>query len=206
MAAASVADDADDGEGKGGAAPSRRRHRCRRFVGVEISGERAAEARANVLRAREAKEIPVHVSVEIICANALDETAVDYARATVLFLYLVPRGLRLIKPLVWPEVACGGGRRRKDSNDGKDISEMTIQQSQQQRSSLSHEREMAGTATMTAAATVTVTTTTAKPKRPRRIVTYMAPFEGTPHVRKELCKVEHQEGAAWPVYLYHVDA
>jgi len=40
-------------------------------------------------------------------------------------------------------------------------------------------------------------------RRPRRIITYMAPFESKKHIRKEYCKVEHQEGAEWPVYLYH---
>jgi hypothetical protein len=37
----------------------------------------------------------------------------------------------------------------------------------------------------------------------RRIITYMSPFADTPHVRKEHCTVDHQEGASWPVYLYH---
>ncbi|KAL7524831.1 hypothetical protein ACHAWF_001103 [Thalassiosira exigua] len=142
--------------------PPRRRHRCRRFVGVEIDPVRAEEARRNVLAARRAGDVPPHVDVEIVCANALDATAADYAEATVVFLYLVPRGLRLIKDLVWPKreggASCDGG---SSPPEGK--------------------------------------------KRPRRIVTYMAPFEGVPYARRGHCEVEHQEGARWPVYLYHAD-
>ena len=39
-------------------------------------------------------------------------------------------------------------------------------------------------------------------RRPQRIVTYMAPFENMPFVRKVCCQVEHQEEAAWPLPLY----
>merc|ERR1711971_1368560 len=116
-------------------------HHCKHFIGVEISQSRAEEAKQNV---RNAKEIPPHVQIEIICANALD---LDYSKATVIFLYLVPRGLRLIKPLVWPSCS------------------------------------------------------TDKQINMRRIITYMAPFQNTPHVRKDYCTVGHQDGAAWPLYL-----
>lgn len=138
--------------------PQCHHHTCRQFVGIEISPERADEARNNILRARQTNRIPPHVSLDVICANALDTTAVDYKRATVIFLYLVPRGLRLIKGIVWP----GGG----ESN------EMIVSTSD---------------------------------KRPRRIITYMSPFENTSHVRKGYCRVDHQDGAAWPVYLYQTD-
>jgi len=98
----------------------RRHHRCREFVGVEVSEDRAAEARSNVDRTRSTGTIPDHVSVDVMCANALD---VDYARATVVFLYLVPRGLRLIRGAVWPTpmttaaAAAGGGGGDVDVDD-----------------------------------------------------------------------------------------
>ncbi|KAL9187268.1 hypothetical protein ACHAXT_001371 [Thalassiosira profunda] len=152
-------------------------HRCHQFVGIEISPERAEEARGNTERARQEGRIPPHVSIEIICANALDTEAIEYARATVIFLYLVPRGLRLIKDVVWPKAL------ENEANENG-TNEYT-------------------TATANGIDSAEETTQSARGKRPRRIITYMAPFENTSHVRKELCTVEHQEGAAWPVYLYY---
>mmetsp|Transcript_20522 Transcript_20522/g.46398 ORF Transcript_20522/g.46398 Transcript_20522/m.46398 type:complete len:227 (-) Transcript_20522:53-733(-) len=143
-------------------------HYCRQFVGIEISEERAAEARRNVQAARETEEVPSHVQIDIICANALDTEAIDYSRATVIFLYLVPRGLRLIRPIVWPEVGAGGGAGGADASEGSG-------------------RLRNGDGKVT-----------------RRIITYMSPFEGVDHQRKECCEVDHQSGAAWPVYLYEV--
>ena len=141
-------------------------HYCRQFVGIEISPERAEEARSNIWHAQSTSQIPSHVSIEIICANALDVDAIDYSKATVVFLYLVPRGLRLIKPIVWPQ------EEVQDGNDKLTIqSESTILQQ--------------------------------KRKQCRRIITYMSPFENEECVRKEVCRVDHQVGAAWPVYLYH---
>ena len=69
-------------------------HHCKHFVGIEISSDRANEARQNIQNAYESNQIPKHVSIQIICGNALDATLIDYTKATVLFLYLVPRGLR----------------------------------------------------------------------------------------------------------------
>lgn len=60
-----------------------------RIVGVEIDEARAAEAEANITEAKEGDRVTV------LCSNAL---AVDYSDATAFFLYLVPRGLRIIKP------------------------------------------------------------------------------------------------------------
>ena len=148
------------------------RHYCRQFVGIEISEERAAEARRNVQAARETEEVPSHVQIDIICANALDTEAIDYSRATVIFLYLVPRGLRLIKPIVWPEVGGGGGGA--GSADGA-----PPEGSSRMRN-------------------------VDNGKVKRRIITYMSPFEGVDRQRKECCEVDHQSGAAWPVYCYEV--
>ncbi|GMH75104.1 hypothetical protein TrRE_jg8061 [Triparma retinervis] len=76
-----------------------------KFVGVEIDEDRANEARENVEREGLSQRIV------ILCENAL---MVDYSDATVVFLYLIPRGLRLIKPiLLGEEGKRGGGRRIK---------------------------------------------------------------------------------------------
>lgn len=41
-------------------------------------------------------------------------------------------------------------------------------------------------------------------KKPKRIITYMNPIENEPIVKKEYCKVGNVEGAAFPIYLYHI--
>lgn len=65
-----------------------------RFIGIEIDEVRAAEAKENV------EKEGLSERIEIICQNAL---MVDYNDATVIFLYLIPRGLRLIKPILLGE-------------------------------------------------------------------------------------------------------
>ncbi len=157
---------------------STQHHYCKQFIGIEISPERTQEARSNIQHAQNTNQIPSHVTIQIICANALDTDTIDYSRATVIFLYLVPRGLRLIKPIVWhPKEDEGEGESDNNNNNNNEesqtsaSSELRIQQSN---------------------------------NKCRRIITYMSPFEDEDYFRKELCHVDHQVGAAWPVYLYHV--
>ena len=71
---------------------------CNSFVGIEIDPKRAEEARQNVKLAKTRGEISADCTVEIRCENAL--SVKDYSNATIIFLYLIPRGLRLIKPLL----------------------------------------------------------------------------------------------------------
>ena len=61
---------------------------CRRMVGVEVDEGRAEEARANTKGLE---------GVEIVCGNAME---VNTREATVVFLYLVPRGLRIYVPVL----------------------------------------------------------------------------------------------------------
>jgi hypothetical protein len=61
------------------------------FYGVEIDEERSAEAVANVALAGLASRIT------ILNCNAM---GLDYSLATHMFLYLVPRGLRIFKPIL----------------------------------------------------------------------------------------------------------
>jgi SAM-dependent methyltransferase len=168
-------------------------HYCTKFIGIDISQERVTEARNNIQKARTSNHIPPHVSIEIICGNALDtdNDAIDYTYATVIFLYLVPRGLRLIKPLVWPkdkeeEGEEGGGRGGFEEDKGrvKDDDDTTVGDSAAKNEEQQVHKNKSS-------------------KRRRTIITYMSPFEDETYVRKELCRVEHQDGAAWPVYLYH---
>jgi len=60
------------------------------FIGIEIDEERAALA---THRASECASITIH------CCNALEATEL-YQNVTVFFLYLIPRGLRLILPIL----------------------------------------------------------------------------------------------------------
>ena len=169
-------DDATNCCGDDKPTPSTQHHYCKQFIGIEISPERANEARSNIQHAQNTNQISSHVSIEIICANALDTDAIDYSRATVIFLYLVPRGLRLIKPIVWTKVEDDECNNNNNNSSNDDLqtsasSELRIQQSK---------------------------------NKCRRIITYMSPFEDEDYIGKELCHVDHQVGAAWPVYLYHV--
>jgi SAM-dependent methyltransferase len=69
------------------------------FVGLEICPERALQAENNVKEAYASGFIPSHVQLSIHCANAMDALHL-YRNATVFFLYLIPRGLRLMKPIL----------------------------------------------------------------------------------------------------------
>ncbi|KAL7452159.1 hypothetical protein ACHAWC_003883 [Mediolabrus comicus] len=180
-------------------------HYCTKFIGIDISPERVTEARNNIQKARTSNHIPPHVSIEIICGNALDtdNVDIDYTYATVIFLYLVPRGLRLIKPLVWPKDEEEEGEEGGvDEDKGRvDDDDDTVGDS-----AAKIEEEGGRTAPQLLATTTQQQQLVHKNKsykRRRTIITYMSPFEDETYVRKELCRVEHQDGAAWPVYLYH---
>ena len=144
---------------------------CRRFVGIEIDEDRAKEAQTNVEQATLLGQIPEGVSIVIRRENALE---VDYSEATAVFLYLVPRGLRLIKPILQRPNA------RQNDEGGSSGSK-------------------GGNAT-----TTTNTDDVIAAADQLRVVTYMAGFADERYTKKELCTVDHQEGAAWPIYLYHL--
>jgi precorrin-6B methylase 2 len=106
------------------------------FLGIEMDEERAALAKH---RASKFASITIH------CGNALEAAAL-YHNVTVFFLYLIPRGLRLMLPILM------------------DLAK----------------------------------------KRSIRVVTYMAPLPGLEPIRQTYLEVEHQPGARWPLYLYHL--
>jgi SAM-dependent methyltransferase len=125
------------------------------FIGLEICPQRAQQAENNVKKAYASGIIPSHVQVSIHCANAMDALHL-YRIATVFFLYLIPRGLRLMKPILLK---------------------------------VAREQKL-----------------TAQRGEPLRVVTYMSPLPEETCIAKELCCVDHQPGAAWPLYLYHLYA
>lgn len=63
-----------------------------RCIGVEIDGERAGLAQTRIAEQGFAEN-----RVRMIVGNALEQ---DYSTGTVFFLYLVPRGLRIILPML----------------------------------------------------------------------------------------------------------
>ena len=180
-------------------------HYCTKFIGLDISPERVTEARNNIQKARTSAHIPPHVSIKIICGNALDtdNDAINYTDATVIFLYLVPRGLRLIKPLVWPkDDEEEGGRvdedKRRVNNDDTE-GDLAAAKNEEEGGQTDDPQLLATTTQQQQQ----VHKNNSSKRRRRTIITYMSPFEDETYVRKELCRVEHQDGAAWPVYLYH---
>jgi hypothetical protein len=69
------------------------------FVGIDVDPDRIRTARDELDRLRKNGRIRPDVSVEFWCENALD-CASRLERVTVYFLYLIPRGLRIVKPLL----------------------------------------------------------------------------------------------------------
>jgi len=196
---------------------------CRHFVGIEIDRDRAEEARAAVRNAN----LDPSVKVEIRCENALVS---DYADATAVFLYLIPRGLRLIRPLLLrgrESVVVPGGdggvavrqegqqqvekhERGKDSkilDAGMIISGMNPTQVSLSLSAdvvdENNKKEQTSSLSFRGDADIL---TISRGRRPLlRVVTYVAGWSDLQHVTKEFCAVEHQKAARWPVYLYHFD-
>jgi hypothetical protein len=67
------------------------------FVGIDIDADRIKVAEKALEQARSEGRIDPRISISFNCANALETTDL-YRTATVFFLYLIPRGLRKIKP------------------------------------------------------------------------------------------------------------
>lgn len=70
------------------------------FVGIDVDPVRIRCAQDELDRLRKQGRIHPDVSVEFWCQNALD-CAPRLQKVTVYFLYLIPRGLRIVKPLLF---------------------------------------------------------------------------------------------------------
>jgi precorrin-6B methylase 2 len=72
-----------------------------KFLGIEIDERRAAQANKNVEKAyREGILDRDKVTIQIRCGNALHDASDWWVEATIVFMYLIPRGLRRIKPIL----------------------------------------------------------------------------------------------------------
>ena len=105
-----------------------------------------------------------------------------------------------MKDIIWPDEknVVYEGEVDEGEEEEEDCSRGGVQSQDDEAKLVSMNQE-----TQTKDETKYIQSSTNARRRPRRIITYMAPFENMKHIRKEYCKVEHQEGAEWPVYLYH---
>ena len=69
------------------------------FVGIDIDDERIQRAKQGWEEAVTKGEVNGSIRVDFYCMNALEAHDV-FCRATIIFLYLIPRGLRKIKPML----------------------------------------------------------------------------------------------------------
>lgn len=69
------------------------------FIGIDIDANRIQQAKQAWQQAVEKGVIDARIKAEFHCQNALEAYDI-FCRATIIFLYLIPRGLRQIKPLL----------------------------------------------------------------------------------------------------------
>lgn len=69
------------------------------FVGIDIDQERIEQARRSWKQAVDRGDIDASIKVEFHSVNALEAYDI-FCHATIIFLYLIPRGLRKIKPML----------------------------------------------------------------------------------------------------------
>ena len=159
--------------------------RSARFVGIDIDDDRIGQCQASLEDARSAGRIRQDVNVNFVAANALgDEAKEIYERSTILFLYLIPRGLKMILPIlesVAEEKRKTRRRRRRMAND--DPSPNDEDEAKQTTDQVQDDFE-SGPAL--------------------RVITYMSPLPGVKALDRGRCKVPHQPDAEWPLYLYHL--
>lgn len=119
------------------------------FLGIDIDPDRIEQCQHAADEAKSAGRVLLEIKLDFVCANALESVEL-FQNATVVFLYLIPRGLKQIYPLLKEH-----SKRRQE---------------------------------------------------PIRIVTYMSklPSAEIAPTGRALCRVEHQQEAAWPLYFYVV--
>ena len=66
-----------------------------RFIGIDIDPERIEKCHSTL----QTKTFPATIQLSFVCANALESTSL-FQDATIFFLYLIPRGLKIILPVL----------------------------------------------------------------------------------------------------------
>lgn len=69
------------------------------FIGIDIDEERIQLSKAALELARKEGRIHTNISVAFKCGNVLESLHL-LGSANIFFLYLIPRGLKIIKPLL----------------------------------------------------------------------------------------------------------
>lgn len=69
------------------------------FYGIDVDSERIQQAQRELEHAQREGLIDPALSVTFICENALEHISL-FADAHIVFLYLIPRGLRILYPLL----------------------------------------------------------------------------------------------------------
>lgn len=96
----------DDGDHQNQASKSQSHHRYHRqrfptFVGIDIDPDRIQQANKMKERLWSEGAIAPHMSIIFVCCNALESPEVlAVNKVSVVFLYLIPRGLKQIWPLL----------------------------------------------------------------------------------------------------------
>lgn len=76
------------------------------FVGIDIDPDRIKESREAATRAKQEGRILPHIDIQFFCDNALEcctttsSSSTIFQRVTVFFLYLIPRGLKQVYPIL----------------------------------------------------------------------------------------------------------
>ncbi len=115
------------------------------FLGIDIDGHRIELCQESLHQKQRCGSIHENISIDFVCANALESSEL-LDKATIIFLYLIPRGLKLIHTLL---------ERHKTTIEG-----------------------------------------------PLQVVSYMSKLPDATITDRALLQVEHQPGAAWPLYYY----
>lgn len=71
-----------------------------RFIGIEIDQDRINEAKTALGEAYCSGRVDRRISIDFLCKNAM-EAAECLQDVTIFFLYLIPRGLRIILPIIY---------------------------------------------------------------------------------------------------------
>ena len=116
------------------------------FVGIDIDPTRIELCKNCHHQLERSSKIHENISIEFICGNALESNHL-FNDANIIFMYLIPRGLKLIHPIL-----------------------------------MQHKSTMK--------------------QGPLHVVSYMSKLPGEQANDRALLQVEHQPGAAWPLYYY----
>lgn len=162
------------------------------FVGLDINPDRIEEATVALQTAQQEGRVHTDLSITFHCANAMQDNHL-FQDATVFFLYLIPRGLKIFKPLLLAVL-------KEKCDKAAAVAAIIMSPS--------------STAVINPSADITDSSSQNSSENdiiPReedpiqlRVLTYMSPLPGEKFEKRQCCEVAHQPGTAWPVFLYHL--